>query len=48
MGVQAFSPGFGIGTDIQTGPKGNLFVVSTSNGAVYEIYRVTQGRGGRD
>jgi glucose/arabinose dehydrogenase len=30
---------FGIGTDIQTGPNGNLFVVSLSNGAVYEIYR---------
>ncbi|CAG1001952.1 Quinoprotein glucose dehydrogenase B [Methanosarcinales archaeon] len=30
---------FGIGTDIQTGPNGNLFVVSLSNGAIYEIYR---------
>src|SRR6266540_3883925 len=30
---------FGIGTDIQTGPNGNLFVVSLSNGAVYEIHR---------
>ncbi|HEX6649554.1 MAG TPA: CHRD domain-containing protein, partial [Pyrinomonadaceae bacterium] len=29
--------GFGITTDIQTGPNGNLFVVSLSNGAVYEI-----------
>ena len=28
---------FGIATDIQTGPNGNLFVVSNSNGAVYEI-----------
>ncbi len=28
---------FGIGTDIQTGPNGNLFVVSLSNGAIYEI-----------
>ena len=28
---------FGIGTDIQTGPNGNLFVVSLSNGEVYEI-----------
>ena len=28
---------FGVGTDIQTGPNGNLFVVSLSNGAVYEI-----------
>ena len=28
---------FGITTDIQTGPNGNLFVVSLSSGAVYEI-----------
>jgi uncharacterized repeat protein (TIGR01451 family) len=28
---------FGITTDIQTGPNGNVFVVSNSNGAVYEI-----------
>jgi hypothetical protein len=28
---------FGITTDIQTGPNGNLFVVSNSNGAIYEI-----------
>jgi aldose sugar dehydrogenase len=32
-----FGSGFGVGTDIQTGPNGNLFVVSLSNGAVYEI-----------
>jgi len=30
---------FGVVTDIETGPNGNLFVVSLSNGAVYEIYR---------
>ena len=30
---------FGIGTDIQTGPNGNLFVVSLTNGAIYEIFR---------
>ena len=30
---------FGIVTDIKTGPNGNLFVVSFSNGAVYEIFR---------
>jgi hypothetical protein len=30
---------FGIGTHIETGPNGNLFVVSLSNGAVYQIYR---------
>jgi len=29
--------GFGVATDIQTGPNGNLFVVSLSNGAVYQI-----------
>jgi aldose sugar dehydrogenase len=34
-----FGENFGIGTDIRTGPNGNLFVVSTSNGAIYEIYR---------
>jgi uncharacterized repeat protein (TIGR01451 family) len=28
---------FGITTDIQTGPNGNVFVVSDTNGAVYEI-----------
>ena len=28
---------FGVGTDIQTGPNGDLYVVSLSNGAVYEI-----------
>jgi glucose/arabinose dehydrogenase len=30
---------FGIVTDIKTGPNGNLFVVSLSNGAIYEISR---------
>jgi aldose sugar dehydrogenase len=30
---------FGILTDIQTGPNGNLFVVSLDQGAIYEIYR---------
>jgi glucose/arabinose dehydrogenase len=34
-----FGTGFGIGTDIQTGPNGNLFVVSLSQGAIYEIFR---------
>ena len=33
-----FGRNFGIGTHIQTGPNGNLFVVSLSNGAVYEIF----------
>lgn len=30
---------FGIVTEIQTGPNGNLFVVSLTQGAVYEIHR---------
>lgn len=30
---------FGAVTDVDTGPNGNLFVVSLTNGAVYEIYR---------
>ena len=30
---------FGIATDIETGPNGNLFVVSLSNGEIYEIFR---------
>jgi hypothetical protein len=34
-----FGGGFGVGTDIETGPKGDIFVVSLSNGAVYEIFR---------
>jgi glucose/arabinose dehydrogenase len=34
-----FGRNFGVSTDIKTGPNGNLFVVSLSNGAVYEIVR---------
>jgi glucose/arabinose dehydrogenase len=34
-----FGAGFGVGTDIVTGPNGNLYVVSLSNGTVYEISR---------
>src|SRR5262245_4355706 len=34
-----FGRNFGVGTDIQTGPNGSLFVVSLSDGAVYEIFR---------
>jgi glucose/arabinose dehydrogenase len=30
---------FGVASDIETGPNGNLFVVSLTNGAIYEIYR---------
>jgi glucose/arabinose dehydrogenase len=39
-----FGRNFGIGTDIRTGPNGNLFVVSTTHGAVYEILRRTPGQ----
>jgi glucose/arabinose dehydrogenase len=35
-----FGTGFGIVTDIQTGTNGNLYVVSNTNGAVFEIYRL--------
>lgn len=34
-----FGANFGVGTDVQTGPNGNLYVVSLSNGVVYEISR---------
>jgi glucose/arabinose dehydrogenase len=34
-----FGTGFGVGTDIETSPSGTLYVVSLSNGVVYEIYR---------
>ena len=40
-----FGTGFGVGTDIHTGPNGNLFVVSLSSGAIYEIFRETSGKG---
>jgi aldose sugar dehydrogenase len=33
-----FGRNFGIGTDVQTGPNGNLFVVPLSDGAVYEVF----------
>jgi aldose sugar dehydrogenase len=33
-----FGRNFGIGTDVQTGPNRNLFVVSLSDGAVYEVF----------
>ncbi|MBB6613028.1 PQQ-dependent sugar dehydrogenase [Pontibacter sp. Tf4] len=32
-----FGTNFGVTTDIQTGPDGNLYVVSLSHGSVYEI-----------
>lgn len=34
-----FGRGFGVSTDIETGPNGDLFVVSLSHGKVYEISR---------
>jgi len=34
-----FGRNFGTGTDIQTGPDGDLYVVSTSLGSVFEIYK---------
>ena len=40
-----FGTGFGVGTDVQTGPNGNLYVVSLSNGAIYEIFRDHPGHG---
>ena len=30
---------FGVVTDIETGPNGNLFVVSLDRGTIYEIFR---------
>ncbi|HET6823375.1 MAG TPA: PQQ-dependent sugar dehydrogenase [Anaerolineales bacterium] len=39
---------FGSGTDIETGPNGNVYVVSLTHGAVYEIFRVQGGGGGGD
>ena len=32
-----FGSNFGVGTDVQTGPDGHLYVVSLTKGAVYEI-----------
>jgi glucose/arabinose dehydrogenase len=34
-----FGTDFGIATDIKTGPNGNLYVLSNSLGAIYEIFR---------
>jgi glucose/arabinose dehydrogenase len=39
-----FGRNFGVGTDILTGPNGNLFVVSNTDGTVYEIFRVAKGK----
>ncbi|HET9911764.1 MAG TPA: PQQ-dependent sugar dehydrogenase [Anaerolineales bacterium] len=35
---------FGAITDIETGPNGNLFVVSITNGTVYEIFNVKEDK----
>jgi aldose sugar dehydrogenase len=34
-----FGTDFGVVTDIETGPNGNLFVVSLTTGTIYEIFR---------
>jgi aldose sugar dehydrogenase len=34
-----FGTNFGVGTDVETGPDGNLYVVSLTHGTVYEIFR---------
>ena len=34
-----FGRDFGVGTDVQTGPNGNLYVVSLDRGVVYEVFR---------
>jgi glucose/arabinose dehydrogenase len=39
-----FGRDFGVGTDIQTGPNGNLYVVSLLAGTVYEVYRPAKGK----
>ena len=33
---------FGVTTDVETGPNGNLYVVSITNGAVYEVFRLNR------
>jgi hypothetical protein len=35
----ALRRGIGVGTDVQTGPNGNLYIVSLDQGAIYEIFR---------
>lgn len=34
-----FGTNFGVTPDVQTGPDGNLYVVSISHGSIYEIFR---------
>lgn len=38
-----FGTGFGVVTDVQTGPNGNLYVIDHVSGNVYEIYRSAKG-----
>jgi hypothetical protein len=38
-----FGTGFGVGTDIHTGPNENLYVVSLTTGTVWEIFRKSPG-----
>ena len=42
--TRLFGTGFGVGTDIHTGPNGNLYVVSLTHGAIYEIFRRATGQ----
>jgi len=35
-----FGQNFGLTTDILQGPNGNLFVLSNTHGALYEVFRV--------
>jgi hypothetical protein len=30
---------FGVVTDVETGPNGNLYVVSLSRGTIFEVFR---------
>ncbi len=34
-----FGTNFGVGTDVRSGPNGNLYIVSLSHGTVYEIFK---------
>jgi hypothetical protein len=34
-----FGRNFGVGTDVQTGANGNLYVVSLDRGVIYEVFR---------
>jgi glucose/arabinose dehydrogenase len=41
---QVFGEGFGIVTDLQRDPNGGLYVVSITDGTVYEVFRAGQAR----